>query len=156
LIFGWIKRHVRSHYARLPRPLQDHFIQDALGALYAKLTGPWIARTRIETYIKVEASHKVTDAYRAWARNWKLVDPTLVDGAAALAAEAAEPERELERRLVAKLERAMQRLPVFEAQVVHLHYWADLTIPEIAEELNVDWREVKLSLAKGRTLLARQ
>ena len=118
--------------------------EDVMQTVFLKLWKHPVAfadETHVDKWLTKVTVNESRSLLRARAR-----DPISYDELEALGAVAEQPE---ERELIA----AVLQLPEPLRAVIHLHYYEDLPVKEIAALLNISQAAVKMRLVRGRNLL---
>ena len=118
--------------------------EDVMQTVFLKLWKHPVAfsdETHMDKWLTRVTVNESRSLLRARAR-----DPISYDELEALGAVAEQPE---ERELIA----AVMQLPESLRAVIHLHYYEDLPVKEIADLLKISQAAVKMRLLRGRNLL---
>ena len=118
--------------------------EDVMQTVFLKLWKHSVAfadETHVDKWLTKVTVNESRSLLRARAR-----DPISCDELEALGAVAEQPE---ERELIA----AVLQLPEPLRAVIHLHYYEDLPVKEIASLLNISQAAVKMRLVRGRKRL---
>ena len=118
------------------RELAADLAQEAFARLFAR----WVTVREPTAYVFHIATNLVRNAWSSRARDVRVL-PTLVDQSTAQVVDHSVRD-------------AVQRLPERYRELVLLHYYADLTVPDVARAVRRPEGTVKRMLSEARALLA--
>jgi RNA polymerase sigma-70 factor (ECF subfamily) len=126
------------------RDAADEVAQEAFTRLFAK----WITVREPRHYLYRITTNLIRDSWSSRFRQRELV--------AQLESDAAQPTRSTDLAAALAVRAAVEALPVRLRPIVLLHYYADLSVPDVALALDRPAGTVKRQLSEARDVLATQ
>ena len=135
---------------RVPHETADDILQDTLLAAWTAL--PWYShRARFKAWLFAIASRKCVDFYRARGRTNVEVSLEEVEGEMGLQKDAYAAVDQQQ-----AIQSVLRLLPAEQREVIDLYYYAELSLPEVAQALERNLNTVKYQFYRAHTLAERE
>ena len=134
---------------RIPREAAEDVLQDTLLAAWTALPG-YSRRSRFKAWLFAIAARKCVDFYRAKGRAGVEVPLDEADNQAGLQKDAYAAVDRAE-----AVQSALRLLPAEQREVIDLYYYAELSLPEVAQALGRNLNTVKYQFYRAHTVAER-